>query len=115
MNLNYQYKNDVKFFQQTVIKLQKELISKQTCASAETVDSKANREQFEDSERRKQVVLFGVPEECDLGSTVNGVLRSACGQREPTLTPCWTQLDTCTVRNFNSYLAHIDIAPLKPS
>ena len=37
-----------------------------------------------ESERRKQVVMFGVPEDCDLGCTVEDVLKSACGQSGPT-------------------------------
>ena len=80
--------------QQTVIKLQEEFIRKQ--ARAETVDSNVHREQFEDSlpsvvrsvinesERRKQVVMFGVPEDCDLSCAVEDVLKSACGQNGPT-------------------------------
>ena len=78
-------KNEQILNQQTVIKLQEELISKQ--ASSGTVDSNVNREQFVDrlpsvvrsvvneSERRKQVVMFGVPEDCDLSSTVEDVLK----------------------------------------
>ena len=87
-------KNEQILNQQTVIKLQEELISKQ--ASSGTVDSNVNREQLEnrlpsvvrsvvnESERNKQVVMFGVPEDCDLSSTVEDVLKSTCGPSGPT-------------------------------
>ena len=37
-----------------------------------------------ESERLKQVVMFGVSEDCDLSSTVEDVLKGACGQSRPT-------------------------------
>ena len=87
------YKSDQILSQQAVIKLQEELIRKQS--SSESVDSRLTSEQLKEelpsvvksvvreNERQKQVVLFGVPEHCDLGRTIDDVLTSACGQLKP--------------------------------
>ena len=82
--------------QERIMKLQEKLICKHEELKSVQFDSKSGPQQGEkveaivksvvdESERQRQVVLFGVPEEncSDLGSTIDDVLKDACGPDKP--------------------------------
>ena len=93
-----QLRSDQNSNQKSVIKLQNELIQKQDQLQSVQFDLNDNGQHVADkfetavksvvkeNERRKQIVLFGVSEESsDLGSTVNDILKCACGPDKPSV------------------------------